>query len=87
MWLGLSFETQSLLKRVYKMSMKHETRQKAHCILLSNKGISINRLVELFDVHFNTICNWLDSWDNEGMLSLYHKREQGRKPLLANIKS
>ena len=83
----LSFETQSLLKRFYTMSVKHETRQKAQCILLSNKGFSINRLVELFDVHLNTVYNWLDNWDNEGVLSLYHKRGQGRRPLLANIKS
>jgi transposase len=68
------------------MSKKHETRQKAQCVLLSNKGFSINELVVFFDVHLNTIYNWLDSWDNEGILSLYHKKGQGRKPLLVNIK-
>ena len=82
----LSFETQSLLKRFYTLSKKHETRQKAQCVLLSNKKVGINQLVEIFDVHLNTIYNWLDSWEDEGILSLYHKKGQGRKPLLGNIK-
>jgi transposase len=68
------------------MSKKHETRQKAQCILLSNKGFCINQLIVFFDVHLNTIYNWLDNWDKEGMLSLYHKKGQGRKLLLENMK-
>ena len=55
-------------------------------MLLSNKGFSINQLVEIFDVHLNTIYNWLDSWTTEGILSLYHKKGQGRKSLMKNIK-
>ena len=82
----LNYETQALLKRFYMMSKKHETRQKAQCILLSNKGFSINQLIQFFDVHLNTIYNWLDGWDNEGLLSLYHKKGQGRKPLLESVK-
>lgn len=82
----LSFETQSLLKRFYTMSNKHETRQKAQCVFLSNKGFNINQLINIFGVHLNTIYNWLDNWDDKGILSLYHKKGQGRKSLLANIK-
>ncbi len=82
----LSIETKSLLKRIYKMSKKHETRQKAQCVLLSNKGYCISQLVEIFDVHLSTVYNWLDSWENKGILCLYHKKGQGRKSLLKNIK-
>lgn len=79
---GLSFETQSLLSRIYKMSKKHEARERSQCVLLSFKGLSINELVLIFDVHLNTIYNWLDNWESIGLRSLYHRKGQGRKPLL-----
>jgi transposase len=83
----LSPETQSLLTKFYRYSKKHETRQKAQCILLSNKGVTINELVLIFDVHLNTIYNWLNEWESRYLLSLYPVKGQGRKPLLSNEKS
>ncbi len=82
---GLSYETQSLLERIYKKSKKNEPRQKAHCILLSYRGFNINQLVNIFNVHLNTIYKWLNDWEAKGILSLYHKKGQGRKLLLENI--
>jgi len=82
----LSSETQSLLERIYRFSKKHETRQKARCILLSNKGTTINQLVLIFDVHLNTIYNWLNEWESRKLLSLYTKKGQGRKSLLGDDK-
>ncbi len=79
---NLSFETQSLLKRIYKFSKNHEVRQRAKCILLSYNKFTINVLVNIFDVHLNTIYNWLDNWEKLSLLSLYNSKGQGRKPLL-----
>ena len=81
----LNYETHSLLKRFYSSSKNHETRQKAQCILLSSEGFKIKQLVLIFDVHLNTIYNWMDGWNKDGILSIYHKKGQGRKPLLENI--
>lgn len=82
----ISFETQNLLEKFYRYSKKHETRQKAQCILLSNKGITINELVLIYNVHLNTIYNWLNEWETRGLLSLYPIKGQGRKPLLSDDK-
>lgn len=76
---NLNYETQNLLKRLYKYSKKHEVRQRAQCVRLSHNGFTINQLVELFDVHLNTIYNWLNNWSDTGLLSLYNSKGQGRK--------
>ena len=77
---NLCYETQSLLRRFHKFSKKHEVRQRTKCILLSHKGYSINQLVDIFEVHLNTIYNWLDNWNEDGILSLYNLKGRGRKP-------
>ncbi len=76
---NLSYESQNLLERLYKYSKKHEVRQRAKCIILSHKGFIINQLVEIFNVHLNTIYNWLNNWNDTGLLSLYNSKGQGRK--------
>jgi transposase len=81
----LDFDTQKLLGRIYKNSKHYETRQRSHCILLSFKGFSISQLLEIFDVHLNTIYNWLNGWEREKFVSLYRAKGQGRKQKLANI--
>ena len=79
---NLSYETQSLLTRFYKYSKKHEVRQRANCILLSYKRFSINELVEIHHVHLNTIRNYLNAWEADGLLSLYDLKKTGRNPIL-----
>lgn len=77
---NLSYETQSLLTRFYKYSKKHEVRQRANTILLSYQGFSINELKEIHHVHLNTIYNYLNGWESDGLLSLYNLKKTGRKP-------
>ncbi len=79
---NLNFDTQNLLERIYKYSSKHEVRQRAKSIILSHKGFSISQLVEVFNVHLNTIYNWLNNWNNSGLLSLYNSKGQGRKSII-----
>ena len=37
----LTFDTAKLLNRIYKESRHYQVRQRAHCILLSYKGVTI----------------------------------------------
>ena len=82
---NLSIESQELLSRFYKESQKHEVRQRAHCILLSFRGVPIGQLVEIFGVHLNTIYNWLNNWEKNGQAGLCRTAGQGRKPKLGDI--
>ncbi|MEP0880259.1 IS630 family transposase, partial [Trichocoleus sp. ST-U3] len=55
----LSRETQRILKRIYKESRHHQVRQRAHCILLSFQGLTMNELIAIFKVSRKTLYNWL----------------------------
>lgn len=80
----LSFDTQKLLQRIYVKSSKHETREKAQCILLSFRGQNIRSLSSIFGIHINTIYNWFDNWESKKLLSLYHSKGQGRKSKISD---
>jgi len=78
----LSLETQRILKRIYKESKHHQVRQRAHCILLSFQGLTMNELIVLFKVSRKTLHNWLTAWEDEKLVGLYNRPGRGRKPKL-----
>ena len=73
-------ETQKLLKRLYRQSRHHQVRQRAHCILLRSQGKGIAQLMDIFLVSRKTLYNWFASWEERGLVGLYHRPGQGRKP-------
>jgi len=66
-----------LLNRIYRQSRHHQVRQRAHCLLLINQGQKVSELMEIFDVSYRTIYNWIQNWDSEGMIGLYNKSGRG----------
>ena len=49
-----------LLLRIYHQSRHHQVRQRAHCLLLLNQEHKkIKELMEIFDVSYRTIYNWI----------------------------
>lgn len=52
-------------------------RHRAHAILLSFQGTTVNALTEIFQTGRNAICRWLDRWDEEGMDGLADKPRPG----------
>ena len=52
-------------------------RHRAHAILLSFQGTSVNALVKIFQTGRNAVCGWLDRWDAEGMDGLADKARPG----------
>jgi transposase len=69
-----------LLKRIYRQSKKIQVRQRAHCLILANQGIKVEKLQQIFQVSYKTIYNWFERWESEGMVGLYNKPGRGRKP-------
>lgn len=76
---NLTFETISLLERLYKSSRYPRVRQRAHCILLSHKGYTVTELTDIFGVSKVTVYNWFNGWEATGLVSLYDKKGKGRK--------
>ena len=78
---GLAKDTLKLLKRIYKQSKYYQVRTRAHCILLSYQRYKISELIAIFGVSRNTIYNWLNNWEDSGLVGLYNHPGQGRKKI------
>jgi transposase len=79
----LTPETIRVLTRIQKHSHYPRVRQRAHCILLSFRGYSIQQMQDIFQVNRVTIYNWLNAWESRCLPGLYDKKGRGRPPLLA----
>ena len=53
------------LKRKKKTSTKERVRDRAHALLLSNKGYEVQELVEVFEVRHATILDWFNKWEQD----------------------
>jgi transposase len=79
---GMTQETLSLLTRIHKHSQYPQVRERAHCMILSSRGYSIQQLQDIFQVSRLTITNWLNAWESRCLCGLYDKKGRGRKPKL-----
>ncbi len=82
---GLTKDAAKLLKRIYKESKYYQVRQRAHCILLSYQKYKISELMTIFQVSRNTIYNWLNNWEDLGLVGLYNREGRGRKKLFDSL--
>lgn len=58
------------------------TRRRAHAILLSGKGRSINDISAILDCQRVAVSRWIDQWEERGIDGLLESGGQGRKYLL-----
>lgn len=58
----LTDEEQEYLQELHKSSSVHRVRERAHAILLSSRGYTIDALADIFTAHRNTVSEWLDLW-------------------------
>jgi transposase len=72
-------ENLRLLDRIYRQSRHHQVRQRAHCIILRQRGMSVPQLLEIFPVSRKTLYNWFESWDSDSVVGLYNRPGRGRK--------
>lgn len=75
---NLSQETQKILRRFYQQSRNHRVRQRAHCILLSFQGMTIDNLLKVFHTDRLTISHWLNAWEERHLAGLYDHKRPGR---------
>lgn len=78
---NLSTETERMLQRIYRESKYYQVRQRAQCLILSFRGMTIKQLISIFGVSRKTIHNWLASWEDKKLVGLYNKSGRGRKPV------
>jgi len=75
-------ETEKMLERIYHNSQHHQVRQRAHCILLSHRGWTMNELLEVFGISRRTLQYWFSRWKQDRLIGLYDRAGRGRKSKL-----
>ena len=74
----LTPEEQQTLEEAHRNHPSHRVRQRAWCLLLSNRGYLVARLRELFEVRHETVSAWFESWEAQGIVGLFDKPHSGR---------
>lgn len=52
-------------------------RERAHAILLSNRGYTLEQIADFFENQYQTISRWIDDWEDLGIRGLYKKHGGG----------
>lgn len=67
-----------------KMLQSNDYREISRCraMMLSHKGYSINDLADIFDVDRDSITNWFDRYETDGLSGLKDQARSGRPPKL-----
>ena len=83
-FVGILTETEKKgLEDLFKHHPSFRVRQRAHSVLLSNRGFSIARIVEIYQIDRDTVSYWLDRWGENGLAGLSDKPRSGRPPKLS----
>ena len=77
----LSEEEQKVLEDLYHYNKTRRVRLRSHILLLSNKGNSINDLIKIFSLDFDTVSDLISAYNNIGVSALYDKPRSGRPHL------
>ena len=67
-----------VLSDAYMQSEKPALRRRAHAILLSNKGYTINQISDIHAVRRGAVSMWLKAWKTDGLTGLTAKAQSGR---------
>lgn len=70
------------LRAGMKSKKGYQFIHRCQAILLSHKGQTVNELTIVFEVGKNTIYQWLDRYEKDGILGLQNKPGRGRKAVL-----
>src|SRR5215813_7988572 len=77
----LSEEQREELRDLMKTS-NEQVRRRAHAVLLSSRGYSIDWIADLYEVDRDPVSHWLDRWEDDGTTGLHDPEGRGRKPTL-----
>ena len=78
----LTDSEQQTLTSAYHHGEKRALRRRAHAILLSDKGHTINQITEILQVGRDAVSRWLKQWEASGLDALIDKPCSGRAPVL-----
>jgi transposase len=77
----LSAEQREELRQAMKTG-NEQVRRRAHAVLLSARGYNVDQIANIYEVDRDTVSNWLDRWEDQGIAGLQDQAGRGRKPTL-----
>lgn len=69
------------LEQIRKTSPDFFHRQRAHAILLSDRGHSVGQVAEIFSVDRETVSIWISRFERGGVCALKNLPRPGRPPI------
>ena len=57
-------------------------RRRAHAVLLSVRGYSVDQIADIYEVDRDTVPIWLNRWEEQGLEGLADQAGRGRRPIL-----
>jgi transposase len=54
------------------------SRMRAHAILLSDEGYSVQEIAQIYGVCRQTVSSWIKAWENKGLVGLMDQARSGR---------
>lgn len=76
----LSQEQLAELESGYKYGENNVFRSHCQAILLSHQGYTVQELMQIFNCRKNTIYDWFNRYESQGIAGLRIKPGRGRKP-------
>jgi len=67
-----------LLEKTMKEDASFRARTRAHSLLLSDQGATIQDIAETYQVHRVTVSVWITHWEQQGAQGLYDQPRSGR---------
>lgn len=78
----LTAEEEGMLRYLRDQGETARIRKRAHAILLSASGQSMNEVAKTFEVTRNTVREWLARWERDSVCGLPDAERSGRPPIL-----
>ena len=76
--------TLNKLKNLYDKGKDARQIKRAHSIILSTKGFSIEQISNIIGVDRDSVSNWFTRWEKGGLEALSDLSKSGRPPILFN---
>ncbi len=80
---GVTDEQQSQLKAIMKSNAPQSKRRRAHAILLSFRGYSIDQIASIYEVDRDRVSRWFEWWTEFEFERLGDAARPGRPPKLS----
>ena len=74
---------QQRLQEIQKTDPAHRTRMRAHAVLLSARGYSLDQIADIYQQDRDRVSLWLDWWHEDEYDGLADDPKSGRPAILA----